>query len=106
MSRQLSESNIELLEHFIVSKSPMDSDSLPAISERDKDDTIRDWKTINDPNTPNTTYIQFASNCQGMSSYGFYKSRNGSIFMVSAFCDKITSYHIVPDDWYILIPYE
>ena len=107
MSRQISESNIELLEQFIENNTARDDrDSLPAISERDRDDAVSDWKTINDPNTPVTTYLQFASNCQGMSSYGFYKSRNGSIFMVSAFCDKITSYHIVPADWYILIPYD
>ena len=57
MSRQLSESNIELLEQFILSKSPMDSDSLPAISEGDKDDTIRDWKTITPTKKKNETKI-------------------------------------------------
>ena len=106
MSRHLSNNHIELIEQFIASNSPSDNDSLPAISERDKDDVISDWKTINDPNTPETTYLQFASNAQGMSSFGFYKSRNGSIFMVSAFCNKITCYHTVPADWYILVPYE
>jgi hypothetical protein len=107
MSRQLSETNIEVLEQFIANNTERDDrDSLPAISERDRDDAVSDWKTINDPNTPVTTYLQFASNSHGMSSYAFYKSRNGSIFLVCAFCNNLTSYHIVPPDWYILVPYD
>jgi hypothetical protein len=106
MSRFLSESNIELIENFIVSKQPTNSELLPAISECYREDAVKDWKSINDPETPNTSYFQFASDAFGMSSYGFYKSKCGQVFLINAFCNKLVSYYNVPDDWYIIIPFE
>jgi hypothetical protein len=106
MSRFLSQSNIELLENFIATNEPYSSDLLPAISEYYRDDAIKDWKTINDPNTPITSYLQFASAALGMTSYGFYKTKDGRIFLVSAWCNDLNSYYHVNSNWHILIPYE
>jgi len=106
MSRYLSQSNIELLENFITTNEPYSSDLLPAISECYRDDAIKDWKTINEPNTPVSSYLQFASAGAGMTSYGFYKTKDGRIFLVSAWCNNLNSYYNVNSNWYILIPYE
>lgn len=104
MSRFLSEENIELLENFIATNNPNSSDFLPCISEKFRDDAIRDWESINDNETLPTTYLQFADSANGMTSYGFYKTRDGQIFLITAFCCKLTSYHNVTPTWHILIP--
>jgi hypothetical protein len=106
MSRFLSQSNIELLENFIASNEPNSSDFLPAISEHYREDAIKDWETINDPETPVTSYLQFASASLGMTSYGFYKTRDGRIFLINAFCSQITAYYYVTTNWSILIPHD
>jgi hypothetical protein len=107
MLRFLSEENINLLEDFIISNKPKSNTYLPAISERDRTSAISDWKTITDPLTSRTTYLQFASNGSGMSSYAFYKSRNGCIYLISAFCNELTCYYEnIPSNWYILMPRE
>jgi hypothetical protein len=106
MSRFLSETNIELLENFIATNEPYSSDLLPAISECYRNDAINDWKTINDPDTPVTTYLQFASAALGMTSYGFYKTKDGRIFLVTAWCSELNCYYHVNSTWHILIPYE
>jgi hypothetical protein len=106
MSRFLSQSNIELLENFIATNEPYSSDLLPAISEYYRDDAIKDWKTINDPNTPVTSYLQFASAALGMTSYAFYKTQDGRVFLVTSWCSDLTCYYRVNPNWHILIPYE
>lgn len=106
MSRFLSQSNIELLENFIATNEPYSSDLLPAISECYRNDAINDWKTINDPNTPVTSYLQFASAALGMTSYAFYKTQDGRVFLVTSWCSDLTCYYHVNSKWHILIPYE
>ncbi len=106
MSRFLSQSNIELLENFIATNQPYSSDLLPAISECYRNDAINDWKTINEPETPVTTYLQFASAALGMTSYGFYKTKDQRIFLVSAWCNELNSYYEITPTWHLLIPYE
>jgi hypothetical protein len=106
MSRFLSESNIELLENFIASNKPNSSNFLPAISEHYREDAIKYWKTINDPEAPVTSYLQFASSGYGITSYGFYKTRDGRIFLINAYCNQITAYYHVTSTWSILIPHE
>ena len=80
MSRFLSEENINLVEEFISSQEP--SGSMPNISETDREQTINDWKTINLPETLCTSYLQFASNANGMISYGFYKTMKNEIYII------------------------
>lgn len=104
MSRFLSEENIQLLENFIATNQPLSSNFLPCISEKFREDAIRDWKSINDPETLPTTYLQFADSANGMTSYGFYKTRDGQIFLITAFCCKLTSYYNLDNNWHILIP--
>jgi hypothetical protein len=106
MSRFLSQSNIELLENFIATNEPYSSDLLPAISECYRNDAINDWNTINDPNTPVTSYLQFASAALGMTSYAFYKTQDGRVFLVTSWCSDLTCYYHVNSNWHILIPYE
>jgi hypothetical protein len=105
MSLLLSESNIEVLENFILSQSPENSDYLPSISECYRDDAIKYWKTINDPNTPVTSYFQFASSSYGFTSYAFYKTRDGRIFLITSYCSELSCYFNVTNNWHILIPY-
>jgi hypothetical protein len=105
MSRFLSETNIELLENFIATNEPYSSDLLPAISEYYRNDAINDWNTINDADTPVTTYLQFASAALGMTSYAFYKTKDGRIFLISAWCSELSCYYHVNSTWHILIPY-
>lgn len=104
MSRFLSETNINILEDFIQRNQP--SSILPAISECYREQAIEDWKTINDNETLPTTYLHFANSAYGMTSYGFYKTRDGQIFLINAFCGELVAYFIVSSSWNILIPYE
>ena len=106
MSQFLSKSNVELLENFIASNQACSSDFLPAISEYYREDAIKDWETINDPETPVTSYLQFAYAALGMTSYGFYKTRDGRIFLINAFCSQISAYYTVTSNWNILIPHD
>lgn len=104
MSRFLSENNIIILEQFIQENKV--NEILPAISEYYREQAIEDWKTINDPNTPPTTYLQFADSAYGMVSYGFYKTKSGSIYMITAYCNEISAHFSVSPSWNILIPYD
>jgi len=104
MSRFLSETNINILEDFIQHNNP--HEILPAISECYREQAIQDWKTINNPETLPTTYLQFADSAYGMTSYGFYKTREGLIFLVTAFCGELSAYYKVQSNWNILIPYD
>lgn len=95
----LSEQNIEQVENFIASHKPNNS---ICPSNSDKYSAIEEWKKISDPNTPNTFYSQFGSNSFGMTSYGFYKSRSGELYVITAFINEVTSYFKVDDSWYFL----
>ena len=104
MSRFLSEENINLVEEFISAQEP--SDSMPNISETDREQTINDWKTINLPETLCTSYLQFASNANGMISYGFYKTMKNEIYIIEAYCSVIRKYYNIDNNWIMLMPYE
>ena len=104
MSRFLSEENINLVEEFISAQEP--SDSMPNISETDREQTINDWKTINLPETLCTSYLQFASNANGMISYGFYKTMKNDIYIIEAYCSVIRKYYNIDNNWIMLMPYE
>ena len=104
MSRFLSEENINLVEEFISSQEP--SGSMPNISETDREQTINDWKMINLPETLCTSYLQFASNANGMISYGFYKTMKNEIYIIEAYCSVIRKYYNIDNNWIMLMPYE
>lgn len=104
MSRYLTEENIILVEEFIGSHEPCVS--MPNISETDREQTINDWKIINLPETLCTTYLQFASNANGMISYGFYKTKKNEIYIIEAYCSVIRKYYNIDKDWIMLVPYE
>ena len=99
MSRFLSEENINLVEEFISSQEP--SGSMPNISETDREQTINDWKTINLPETLCTSYLQFASNANGMISYGFYKTMKNEIYIIEAYCSIIRKYYNIDNNWIV-----
>jgi hypothetical protein len=100
MSRELSEENIEMIEDFISYNPP--SLYLPNPSISDQENAINDWKQINEPDVPVTSYLQFGSDGYGMTSYGFYKSRSEKIYLVVAFMNNISSYHNVTSEWYFI----
>lgn len=106
MQNLLSQENIELIENFIATNEQHSSDFLPAISEKYREYAIESWNYINDIQTSPTSYIQFAEGAYGMSSYGFYKSKNERVFLINAFCNQPISYYDVPPTWNILIPYD
>ena len=92
----LSEQNITMVENFIASNKPTNS---IRPSESDRYSAIEQWKKISDPNTPNTFYSQFGSNAFGMTSYGFYKSKTGELYVITAFINNVTSYFKVDNTW-------
>jgi hypothetical protein len=104
MSIELSKRNIELTESLISNHKP--SEIIPAMSESDREFAIEYWKIINNNNTPVTSYIQFGSNACGMNSYGFYKSINGNIYIISAYCNSISTYYNVDSTWSFLKSFE
>ena len=101
MDRQLCEKNIKLVESFIQSHEPSKSD-YPAISYRDQDNAIEYFNEISKEETPITSYYLFASNSMGMTSYGYYKSKEGKIFIIEAFMQEVVGYYNVDSDWYFL----
>ena len=106
MQRFLSEYYINLVEDFIAKKLPESNELFPCISEQYREQAINDWNTINDENTPATSYLQFAESAYGMNSYGFYKSRVGRILLIHAYCNILSSYYIIDPTWHFLKPNE
>lgn len=104
MEYLLSEANTELVENFIATNTPYSSDYLPNINNYYREDAIKYWKMINDPNIKPTTYLPFADNAGGFTNYGFYKSKKGEIFLIDTYCNKLTAHYNVNSNWCLLIP--
>lgn len=104
MSRILSQTNIEAVELFIQENKP--EKFLPSNSECDRSEAIYGWNTISRPDTPVTSYYQYSSDGCGMTSYGFYKSRAGNIYIITAFMNKIRYYCDVDSNWGFLRPWK
>jgi hypothetical protein len=104
MSRYLSKENVDIVEEFIQSNKP--TNDMPNISEKDREQTIADWKNINEQETPCNSYLQFANNANGMISYGFYKTTKGEIYIVESYCSVIRRYYNTYESWIMLMPYE
>ncbi len=84
---QLSNTNIENVEEYI--KNNKLGDEIPAISEYMKPDAAKYWKQIEV--APSTYYYKFAEAAYGMTSYGFYKSREGKIYIINAYINSISN---------------
>ena len=97
---QLSNKNIELLERFIETHSP--SETMPSLPETYRESAIIEWEEISDPHTVPTSYYIFASASNGMTSFGFYKSKNNKIYIVKSFCNELTDYYNVDSEWSFL----
>ena len=102
MTTKFSQQLIDITEEAILSDKlmPKDTDRLPAISYRDYEDAENGWNIIT--NSENNYYIKFASNGNGMSSYGFYKATNGEIYIIEAWANKITRVYIPSKNWHCL----
>ena len=74
-----------------------DYDNLPAISYRDYEDIKYGWDLIN--KSDKNYYIQVASNGGGFTSYGFYKTNNGKIYIIEAWMNKITKIYNPTKNW-------
>ena len=99
----LSHENIEIVENFINTHS---AGKLPHLSECDRPAAISEYKKITDQTTIATSYYKFGSDANGYTSYGYYKSKDDKIYIISAFMGNVTAYYNVDSDWYFLKPYE
>jgi len=52
--------------------------------------------------TPNTSYIIFAENANGMEAYGLYKSRDGKIYIIESHLEEITNIFIADKNIHFL----
>jgi hypothetical protein len=97
MSSQLSEENIELVESFIQNNKA--NIGYPSLSYIGQEEAIYYLQEISKEETPVTSYYLFASNAFGMTSYGYYKSKEGQIYIIEAFIQGILGYYNVDNDW-------
>jgi hypothetical protein len=97
MQQKLSEYYINKVEDFIVNHNP--NNEYPAITYYDREQAIDDWNTINSPETTTSSYFRFAENAFGMVVYGFYKAKNGKIYIINSYCNKIQCYYNIDSNW-------
>jgi hypothetical protein len=96
---QISQQLIDNIETSILSNKlmPKDSDNLPTISFRDYEEAKIGWNIMKE--AYKNDYFLFASNSQGMTSYGFYKANNGDIYIIEAFVGEIQKIYIPSKKW-------
>lgn len=90
----LTENNINLVEEAINDNKIIRYESYPCISYRDYENAELMWNLISANNVPITSYLKFASNSYGLISYGYYKAKNGNIYIVEAYINHITNIYI------------
>ncbi len=94
--RQLSDSAIEEVEQALKSdklKSVHDKCYL-SVSLQYYNLAELSYKEIIDEKTPVTSYCQFASNGYGFQSYGFYKAKDGNVYIIDSFTQDINAIYI------------
>lgn len=91
MSR-LDEESIVKAEEAILSDM-LCSENEICISCRYYQDAAETWKLIK--NSEKNSYKYFASEGNGMTSYGFYKANNGQIYIIEAWMNDITNIYLV-----------
>lgn len=87
---------IELIEQEILSGkliTDCNDDNL-SISYKYYERAESKWKLITQEDAPIHSYHLFAENAYGMTSYGFYKAKNGKIYIIVAYIDNITQIYI------------
>ena len=87
--RILSDANIELSEKYIFDNKC--NKGYPVLSICDEANAVIGYSEIKE--LPPTSYVYFGSNAYGMTSYGFYKTRDNKIYIIEAFCNNITTYY-------------
>lgn len=93
----LSEANIERAEEAIMTKlNTIDDNYKLSISYQYYDIAEICYKEIIKETTPITSYISFASNGCGYQNYGFYKARDGKIYIIETSMEHINGVFI-PD---------
>lgn len=102
MFSSLSEYNIDLAEKAILS-TKLVNDISPCISCRDYELAHKSWKLINKTDTPCTSYILFASNAFGFTSFGFYKAKNGNVYIIEAYINEIQKIYIPNENMSFLL---
>jgi hypothetical protein len=91
----LDENKINLLELFIHNNLPV---LLPLISYSDIKNAKKYYNLINldEP----TSYYIFASS--GYTTYGYYKSKNNIIYVITIYFQDINAYSDFDSSWYLL----
>ncbi len=93
----LSQANIERAEEAINTKlQPIENNYKLSISYQYYDIAEICYKEIIKETSPVTSYTRFASNGYGYQSYGFYKARDGKIYIIETFIENINGVYI-PD---------
>lgn len=93
---KLSENYIIMVEEALLTNKlvPDDCSRQPSISYQYYDDAEECWEWINKDDTPLTSYKIFASNSYGFTTYGFYKSKSGNIYIIEAYVNNISHIYI------------
>ena len=91
----LSERNIERAEEAIKQKlNPIDKNYILSISNQYYDNAKICYKRMIKLTTPVTSYVRFAANGYGYQSYGFYKAKNGNVYIIDTFMEDINGVYI------------
>ena len=95
---QLSQYNIERVEEALKSDKLQDIDKnyYLSISCQYYDDAEFCYKEMIKESTPVTSYLRFAANGYGFQTYGFYKARDGKVYIVDTYLENIQKI-FVPD---------
>jgi hypothetical protein len=96
----LSEDNINRVEEGIISGllQPNENNYMISVSYRYYDFAKLAYKEIQKTYIPNTSYIHFAENSFGYQSYGFYKSRDGNIYIIDTYLENIQNIFTVDEN--------
>ena len=86
----LSKTFIDHLEREILSGAILgkENEFMPSFSIRDSNSILPNYEIIK--KSPINSYLQIASNCMGMTTYGFYKANDEKIYIIVAFINEIT----------------
>lgn len=94
----LSKNNIDRAENAINSDKlqPIENNYKLSISYQYYDDAEIGYKEMIKESTPVTSYFRFAGNGYGYQSYGFYKAKNGNVYILDTSMEHINGVFI-PD---------
>jgi hypothetical protein len=95
---KLSNENIVLAEEAILSDKlkPISKNYMLSISLEYYELAKLGYLEMIQEETPVTSYMKFAFNGGGMQCYGFYKAKNGTVYVIDSFMNNISGVYI-PD---------